>query len=155
MDEGITGGRPLVFETRLLIPYRNYAGSVGSRFLREIRDHKRIMGIRCPVCERVYVPPRSTCYACFGQLHEWVQVATAGTLISFTEVHYAERIHPMRPPFMYGVVKLDGADTGLLHLLGEIDGAKVEIGMRVEAVFEEQRVGGILDIKYFRPVREG
>lgn len=154
MDEGMTGERPLVFETRLLIPYRNYAGAVGSRFLRELRDHKRILGIRCPSCDRVYVPPRSTCYACFGQLRDWVQVGTTGTLISFTEVYYRESIHPVTPPFMYGIVRLDKADTGLLHLLGEIDPGEAKIGMRVEAVFREGRQGSILDIRYFRPLRE-
>jgi len=155
MGEGMNGTEPLVFPTRLLIPYTNYAGRVGSRFLREIRDHKRIMGMRCPQCERVYVPPRSTCYACFGQLDQWVEVGSTGTLVSFTEVHYGERFHPVAPPFMYGIVKLDGADTGLLHLLGEMDAGEVEIGMRLEAVFAQERKGSILDIEYFRPVAAG
>jgi uncharacterized OB-fold protein len=50
------------------------------------------------------------------------------------------------------VIKLDGADTGLTHIIGEADPSEVKIGMRVEAVLKENREGNILDIKYFKPL---
>jgi len=56
-------------------------------------------------------------------------------------------------PLIYGLIRLDGADTNFVHLLGEIDPAAIEIGMRVEAVFKEERGGSILDIAYFKPIR--
>ena len=143
---------PVVFRTKLLIPYKNYAGGVGSRFLREIRDNRRIMGVRCPECCRVYVPPRATCFKCFSELKEWVPVGDAGTLMSYTTVHYREAMHPLEPPFAYGIIKLDGADTGLVHLLGEVDPNEVAIGMRFQAVYKENREGSVLDIAYFRPL---
>ena len=54
---------------------------------------------------------------------------------------------------IYGVIKLEGADTGLTHLLGEVDPADLRPGLLLEAVFKEpeQRRGHILDILYFRP----
>jgi uncharacterized OB-fold protein len=58
----------------------------------------------------------------------------------------------MKPPFAYGMMLLDGASTGLVHFLGEVDLKEIKAGMRVEAVFKEERVGDILDIKYFRPI---
>ena len=61
--------------------------------------------------------------------------------------------HPLQPPFAYGIVQLDGADTGIVHILGEVDFAQLRQGMRVEAVFGEERRGNILDIKYFRPLQ--
>ena len=60
--------------------------------------------------------------------------------------------HTMATPFIYGIILLDGADTGLTHFLGEVDPEDMRIGMRVEAVFQEEREGSILDIKYFRPI---
>ena len=42
--------------------------------------------------------------------------------------------------------------TGLVHLLDEVDLEKLRIGIRVEAVFNEERVGDIRDIKYFKPL---
>jgi uncharacterized OB-fold protein len=48
---------------------------------------------------------------------------------------------------------LDGADTGFLHLLYEFDEGGLRSGDRVEAVFADEREGGILDVRYFRPVK--
>jgi hypothetical protein len=61
-------------------------------------------------------------------------------------------MQPVEPPIIYGIIQLDGADTGLLHMLGEVDLEQLKIGMRLQAVFQEKRVGSILDIKYFKPV---
>jgi uncharacterized OB-fold protein len=59
----------------------------------------------------------------------------------------------MKPPFAYGIILLDGASTGMVHFLGEVDSEEIKPGMRVEAVFKEERIGDILDIRYFRPVK--
>jgi len=47
----------------------------------------------------------------------------------------------------------DGADTGLAHLVAEYREGELRSGLRVEAVFREERKGDILDICYFRPAR--
>jgi uncharacterized OB-fold protein len=36
----------------------------------------------------------------------------------------------------------------------EVDFGQVHIGMRLRAVFKEEREGSILDIKYFKPLAE-
>jgi uncharacterized OB-fold protein len=51
-----------------------------------------------------------------------------------------------------GIIKLDGASTGLMHLLGEVDLNSIGVGMRVKAVFRDERQGNYLDIKYFKPL---
>jgi hypothetical protein len=58
----------------------------------------------------------------------------------------------MEPPIIYGIIRLDGADTGLVHMLGEVDLEQVKVGMRLQAVFKEKRVASVLDIKYFKPL---
>ena len=62
-------------------------------------------------------------------------------------------------PYCQLLVKLDGADPALMHLLGEVEledveeaTRRIQVGMRLEAVWREERVGGIQDIRYFRPV---
>jgi uncharacterized OB-fold protein len=80
-----------------------------------------------------------------------VEVQPTGTLINFTVIKKTAAHHPQKVPFAYGVIQLDGADTGLVHLLGEIDLDHIRQGMRLRAVFKESRVGSILDITYFRP----
>jgi hypothetical protein len=51
-------------------------------------------------------------------------------------------------------VKLEGANGGLVHYLGEIEPEQVYIGLEVEAAFKDvaEREGSILDVRYFRPV---
>ncbi|KKL59784.1 hypothetical protein LCGC14_2211840, partial [marine sediment metagenome] len=66
--------QPLTIEARWDIPYRHTAGQAASRFFRELKDNKRIMGVRCPSCHRVLVPPRSFCERCFEPIDEWVEV---------------------------------------------------------------------------------
>ncbi|MCJ7522902.1 MAG: OB-fold domain-containing protein [Dehalococcoidia bacterium] len=58
---------------------------------------------------------------------------------------------PEEAPYAYGVIQMDGADTGLVYFLGEVDFDKIEIGMHLEPVFKEEREGSILDIDYFKP----
>jgi uncharacterized OB-fold protein len=143
---------PLVYESRIKVPYTWSVGEVGSRFLIELRDHKKIYGTRCSKCDRVYLPPRKTCGQCFSNLHEWIEVGPQGTLITYTVVHCESLVIPMKPPIAYGIILLDKASTGLLHLLGEVNIEEIKSGMRAEAVFKDERTGDIMDIRYFRPI---
>jgi len=129
-------------------------GATTSRFFAEIRDNGKIMGIRCPQCDVVFVPPRTTCGRCFSQLHEWVEVGNQGTLETYAQVRYKTSVQPAEAPFYYGIIKLDGADTGLAHIVGDLKGQEPRIGMRLRAVFQEERKGNMLDIRYFKPVEE-
>jgi hypothetical protein len=64
---------------------------------------------------------------------------------------------PADLPVTYGLVRLDGADTVLLHVVLDVGDEPLEIGRRVEAVLRpvEDRTGSILDIEGFRPERAG
>ncbi len=129
-----------------------YAGKMGSLFYVNLRDRQAITGVRCPKCNRVFWPPRSTCGICFSELTEVVEIGPLGTVETYTQVAYPEPIHPRKAPFVYGVIKLDGADTGITHFIDEVDYEKIHIGMRVKPVFARERKGNILDIQYFKPI---
>jgi uncharacterized OB-fold protein len=152
VTEKLEGMDVWIYHGQIYIPNRYSAGAVGSQFLIEIRDKKRIMGTRCPTCNRVYVPARSICKDCFGQLDEWIEVSDKGTVLTYTVCHQPNPVQPVEPPLVYGIIQLDGADTGFVHMLGEVDPEQLRIGMRVQAVFKEQREASILDIKYFKPL---
>jgi len=143
----------MVHSGRIKVPYRWWVGETGSRFFVALRDEKKILGTWCGKCRMVFVPPRKTCGRCFHTSMEWRELGHQGSLITWTTPRYRENLHPLPPPFAYGVVKLDGADTGLTHLLAEFREGELRSGIRVEAVFAEPRAGNILDIRYFRPVR--
>ncbi|MCX5999105.1 MAG: Zn-ribbon domain-containing OB-fold protein [Chloroflexi bacterium] len=142
-----------IVEGKIDLPATFSAGAVASRFFIEIRDNKKIMGLRCPQCNRVYVPPRATCKRCFGKLSEWCEVSDKGTLLAYAISHQANAAQPVQPPIVYGIVQLDGADTGIVHMIGEVDCERLHVGLRLQAVFKDKRVGDILDIKHFKPLR--
>jgi len=145
-----------VFEVaqRIVAHSRYYAGRMGSFFFTRLRDEKKILGVRCDKCNRVLWPPRSTCGRCFSELSEenLVEIGPEGTLEAFTLVTYCEPIHPRQAPFVYGIIRLDRADTGIVHFIGGLDFEKAKIGMRVRPVFAETRRGNILDIDHFEPL---
>jgi uncharacterized OB-fold protein len=85
-------------------------------------------------------------------MDEWVEVSNEGTLTAYTMVYQSEPSYPVKTPFAYGIIKLDGADTGFAHIIGELNSKDLRIGMRVQAVFKENRIGSILDIQYFKPI---
>ena len=134
-------------------PFQWSMGKLGSRFLRELKENKRIVGIRCPKCERVYLPPRKVCGRCFVAMDEIVPVSDEGVIYACTIVRFSF-VDPntgIRRPVPYGAgfIKLDGADTAMPHFFDSADPEKVKVGARVKAVFEQQRTGSIMDIKHF------
>ena len=136
-------------------PYNWSTGRYWSNFFTELRDNKRIMGTKCPKCKTVYIPPREVCRTCFAKMDEWVEVSDKGTIVAFTVVwfpHIDPNTGKLREPSPYTSVwvRLDGADTYLMHYLDETDEKKIKIGMRVQAVFAEECKGSIHDIKHFR-----
>jgi uncharacterized OB-fold protein len=143
---------PIAYEGRIKVPYSWQAGETASHFLVRLRDDQKIVGRKCPKCRKVLVPPRKNCPFCFVRTDEWVELSGEGEVESFTVVHRGTRIQPMKPPFAYAVIRLDGADTGMVHLLGEVEPGAVREGMRVRAVFAKERRGSPLDIAYFKPV---
>jgi len=139
----------LFSEQVLQVPFNYSAGPVASRFLIGLRDEKKILGLRCSGCGKVYVPPRGLCPGCFTAMDDWVEVGPAGVLENFTVVHYSESTHPLAAPFALGLIRLDGADTCLLHLVLVPDDGDLAAGTRVGPVFAVERRGHILDVVGF------
>jgi hypothetical protein len=141
------------------MPYEWSVGLWGSKFFQEIRDNGRFVGIRCPKCGKVYVPPRRVCGPCFEELHELVPLTDEGTVVAFSTVNYPF-IDPatgvQRPiPYTYGYIRLDGADNIFSHIINEIDVSRIQVGMKVKAVFKnkEEMKGNINDIVHFNIIK--
>lgn len=153
--------KPKIIEWELRLPYRWSAGPTGTKFLEGLKEGK-IMGSRCPKCKRVLVPMRKFCPRCFVDTDEVVEVSDRGTLRTFTIINFSFTGQVKNPPYIVGVVDLDGADVGFLHFIGGVDlsdlekaGKELKLGTRVQAVWKEKekREGSILDIDCFRVAR--
>ena len=143
---------PMVYNSGINVPYHWWAGDTASKFLITLRDEKKIMGTKCGRCNRVFIPPRKTCPSCFTENKEWVDVSDTGIVQAFTVARRQLAALPKQVPVCFGLIKLDGADTSLLHYLGDVEPGSIKIGMRVKAQFAEKRKGAITDIDYFKPV---
>lgn len=148
----------MVHDVHWDIDYKIHLGGVWSRFFATLRDEGRIVGNTCGSCDRTYVPPQAYCERCFEAIEEWKEVADVGTLHGAT-ISYRDFKGGPKAPYAVGAILLDGADTLLMHFLGGVDLADqasaqetLRRGLRVQAVWAEQRTGAIMDIEHFRPV---
>lgn len=139
-----------VFRGKIKLTYKHVGGAYVERFFREIGKNQQIMGVKCPKCDKVYVPPKMICFECYEKMEEWVEVGNQGTVKGFTVVTHSTPVMPLKPPFAYAIITLDGANTDLVHIIKESDPQKLKIGLRVEAVFKEKPRKRILDIEYFQ-----
>jgi uncharacterized OB-fold protein len=136
--------------------YTRSVGPVIGRFLTELRDG-RVVGVRT-AGGRVLVPPAEYDQDGTPVTEEYVEVGPAGTVETWSWVSRPRQTHPLQRPFAWALIKLDGADTALLHALdlGVFEpGAKppraLETGLRVRPSWRIERTGAIGDIESFRP----
>jgi len=137
------------------MPYEWSMGKWGSRFFQEIRERQSFIGIRCPKCGKIYTPPRRLCGPCFTELHELIPLSDTGVIRAFSTVNYPfldPNTGKQRPiPYTYGYIQMDGSDSIFSHVIDEVDVSKIEVGMKVRAVFKkpEEMEGNINDIVHF------
>ena len=140
-------------EGNLSLPVQAFAGRVGSKFIISLRDQNKILGVKCPQCNKVYCPPREYCEKDLTKLDEnWVELGNEGVVKNFTVVQYNDQHLPRRAPYVLALIQVDGADTPFCHLVEGIDHEQVKIGMRVKAVYAKETTNTILDINHFEPV---
>jgi uncharacterized OB-fold protein len=119
-------------------------------------EQGKLIGQRCPVCSKVYIPPRGACPVDGVPTVEDVELPDRGIVTTFCVVNVPFMGQKIKPPYVAAYVLLDGADIALMHLILECDAADVRMGMRVEAVWRprEEWVPGLQNIEYFRPTGE-
>jgi hypothetical protein len=116
----------------------------------------RLLGQRCPVCRKVYIPPRGACPVDGVPTVEEVELPDRGTVTTFCIVNVPFYGQKITPPYVAAYVLLDGADIAFLHLILECPADEVRMGMRVEGVWKprEEWEPALQNIEYFRPSGE-
>ncbi len=133
--------------------YRWAAGKTATEFFRRLRE-KEIAGTKCPKCQLVMLPPRGYCERCFVETNEWVRVGQEGQIESFTVVYEAFDGLP-DPPYVIGIVLLDGAGTGIVNFIEGVDlsnpreaARKLAVGTRVKVAFKPNPEGRVTDFVF-------
>jgi uncharacterized OB-fold protein len=130
-------------------PYKRSLGPVIGRFFTSLREG-RIEGIRGSD-GRVIVPPTEYDPVTSEELSEFVEVGLAGVVTTWAWVIQPRPNHPLQRPFAWALVRLDGADTGMLHAVDAGAESAMRTGMRVRVRWAAERGGGIKDIECFEP----
>lgn len=154
--EALDDGEVLVTHYNAELKYDWASGEAVGRFLTELKNG-RIIARKCNKCGRILVPPRMFCEDDFRDTDEWVFVKDTGTINTYSIAHVGTDAHRLSEPMFIAVISIDGASglMGFLHRLGEVEEKDIKIGMKVQAIWKppNERVGSILDIKYFRPIK--
>ncbi|PWN03779.1 DNA-binding protein [Nocardioides silvaticus] len=134
------------------LDYDYAASPEESLFYRGLNEGK-IMGQRCPTCQKVYVPPRSACPADGTPTEEEVELSQTGTITTFCIVNVPFLGQKITPPYVSAYVLLDGADIAVLHLILGVPAEEVRMGMRVKAVWKpkEEWTFSLENIDHFAP----
>ncbi len=152
----MSGAEPvksIVTPTRIEYTFR--ATGASASFLKNIAAG-RIVGRRCPECEKVYVPARGVCPRCGVATAEEVEVADKGTVTTFCVVRIPSDNIDLKPPYVAAHILLDGSDIPFFALIQECEVDEVRMGMRVEAVWapREEWAPTFSNIRHFRPIDE-
>jgi uncharacterized OB-fold protein len=134
--------------TRVRLHYEHTASPGESAYLRGLADH-RLLGQRCGVCGRVYVPPRGICPADGVPTREEVELPETGTVTTFCVVNVGYPGQRVTPPYVAAAVLLDGADIAFQHLVLGCEPGEVRMGLRVRAVWGDSGT-----ISHFAPAGE-
>jgi uncharacterized OB-fold protein len=129
-------------------PYSRSVGPVVGKFLGGLKAGV-LLGVRTP-SGKVLCPPLEYDPETSEAVGEFVEVGPVGTVTTWTWTGPRQG-QPLDHPFAWALIKLDGADTALLHAVDAGDETAMSTGMRVRVRFREERKGHINDIECFEP----
>lgn len=122
-------------------PFSRTTGPVIGAFFTALREGF-IIGIKS-VDGKVIVPPVEYDPQTSEALSEMVEVGDAGEVVTWAWVTDPQKDQPLDKPFAWALIKLDGADTPMVHAVDTGgDPAKVSTGARVKAKWRPARPTG-------------
>ncbi|NKR42485.1 Zn-ribbon domain-containing OB-fold protein [Prescottella equi] len=141
--------QPLRAPLNLKFDYTRSVGPTIGAFVTALRDRK-VIGARGSD-GRVHVPPPEFDPATHEPMTDFVDVSDTGTVVSWSWMPEPIEGQPLSHPFAWALVKLDGADTSILHAVDAGPPEAMSTGMRVRVRWADERTGRIQDIACFEP----
>lgn len=138
---------PLSAPLTLAFDYTRSVGTTLGNFFTALRE-RRVLGVRGSD-GRVLVPPAEYDPVTYEPLGEMVPVSPVGTVVSWTWQAEPLGGEPLDRPFAWALIKLDGADTAMIHAVDAGAPDKIKTGARVHVHWADETVGAITDIAYF------
>ena len=136
---------PLVLE----YPFTRTTGPIVGAFLTGLREQV-VIGVR-RADGTVMCPPLEYDPVDGSPLDELVEVGLAGEVVTWTWNGPPRDQQPFDRSFAWAMIKLDGADTTMLHAVLVDSPQQMSTGMRVAIRWSDEREGHIHDIAGFVP----
>jgi uncharacterized OB-fold protein len=138
--------------------YTRSVGPVIGRFLTGLRDG-RIEAVKL-ADGRVLVPPTeydpTTSAEVAAEGSHWIEVGPRGTVQTYTWVAEPRAgKHTLTKPFAFALIRPDGADTAILHMVDCSGPDAMRVGLRVAPRWRAERTGHITDIEAWTPLGDG
>ena len=140
---------PLRAPLEIEFDYTRSLGPVLSRFMTALAD-RRILGAR-GADGRVHAPPFEYDPVSAEPPGELIEVGPGGTVVSWSWMPEPLAGQPLAAPFAWALIRLDGADTAMLHAVDAGSAAAMRTGLRVRPRWSATRTGSIRDIACFEP----
>jgi uncharacterized OB-fold protein len=149
MSSQVPAGQVLRAPLEIGFDYTRSLGPTLSQFMTALAG-RRVLGSR-GADGRVLAPPAEYDPVTFAPPAELVQVGPEGTVVSWSWQPRPLAGQPLARPFAWALVRLDGADTAMLHAVDAGSAAAMRTGLRVRVRWAEETRGHISDIACFEP----
>jgi len=131
----------------LAYTYKRSNGPVMSKFFESLGERK-ILGTKSST-GKVFAPAAEFDPDTHEALSEIIEVGPGGVVETFSWIENPQHHHLIKQPFAFALIKLDGADTSMLHMITNCDESDLYIGSRVTAMWSETQEQRITDIQFF------
>jgi uncharacterized protein len=145
----VAGSAPLRAPLEIEFDYTRSLGPVLCRFMAALAE-RRILGAR-GADGRMHAPPFEYDPKTAEPAQELTDVGPEGTVVSWSWMPEPLEGQPLAEPFAWALIRLDGADTAMLHAVDAGSAAAMRTGLRVRPRWAERPAGSIRDIVCFEP----
>lgn len=132
--------------------FRRTTGPVIGAFFTALAAH-RVLGIR-DARDRVLCPPVEYDPASGEPLTEMVDVGSEGTVTTWSWVSDVREGQPLQKPHALAMIRPDGADTSMLHVIDAAGPEDVFTGCRVRIRWATQPAEGLSNVECFELLEE-
>jgi uncharacterized OB-fold protein len=149
MSQPLAESAPLQAPLEIEFDYTRSLGPVLSQFMAALAE-RRILGSR-GADGRVHAPPFEYDPVTAEPPGDLLPAGPEGTVVSWSWMPDPLDGQPLTVPFAWALIRLDGADTALLHAVDAGSAAAMRTGLRVRPRWSAARTGSIRDIACFEP----
>jgi uncharacterized OB-fold protein len=140
---------PLRAPLEIEFDYTRSLGPVLSQFMAALAG-RRILAARA-ADGRVHAPPFEYDPVTAAPPGDLIEVGPEGTVVSWSWMPEPLAAQPLAEPFAWALIRLDGADTAMLHAVDAGSAAAMRTGLRVRPRWASRRTGSVRDIACFEP----